>query len=102
MTTLTRDSVIQLLRARRDEFVRDYSVKSLALFGSVARNEASEASDVDLLVEFSQPVGLFHLYRLEDRIQQLLGGTEIDLVLRRAVIDELKERIYSEAVDVVN
>ena len=46
---------------------------SLFLFGSVARNEAKASSDVDLLVEFSQPVGLFTLARLQIYLEKLLG-----------------------------
>ncbi|MBI4558272.1 MAG: nucleotidyltransferase family protein [Candidatus Hydrogenedentes bacterium] len=78
--------------------LEDLEVSSLALFGSAARNEASESSDIDLLVEFRQPVGLFTFYRVQEYLEDLLGTPRVDLVLRRAVIDELKDRIYGEAV----
>ena len=57
-----RDSVLKILAEHRDELHQRFGVKSLALFGSVARGEATETSDVDLLVEFEHPVGLFHFF----------------------------------------
>lgn len=99
---MTREEVIRILREHEDELRERFGVRSLALFGSVVRDEPAEDSDIDLLVEFDErPVGLFHLSRLQDYLSELLGGAEIDLTLRRAVIDQLKETIYGEAVDVV-
>ena len=69
-------------------------------FGSVARDESTEASDVDLLVEFDRPIGLLHLIGTEQQLAQWLGVQKVDLVLRRAVIEELKENIFQEAIDV--
>ena len=54
---------------------------------------------MDLLVEVEPGMGLFHLFDIEDRLQQILG-TKVDLVIREAVIDELKDDIYRDAVDV--
>lgn len=55
------------------ETICAFHVASLFLFGSVARNDARDNSDVDLLVEFSQPVGLFTLVRLQIYLEKLLG-----------------------------
>ena len=98
---MKRDDVIRTLQAHRSRLARQYGVKSLALFGSVARDEASKASDVDLLVEFDdRPVGLLHLIGTEQHIAKVLGVEKVDLVLRRAVIPELKDAILGEAIDV--
>ena len=56
---MKRDQALATLRIEKDRLSRDYGVKSLALFGSVARDEATAVSDVDLLVEFDRPTGLF-------------------------------------------
>ena len=53
---MKRDQVIRILAGYSSEPYENYAVKSLALFGSVARDEARQDSDVDLLVEFSRPV----------------------------------------------
>jgi predicted nucleotidyltransferase len=75
-----------------------FHVKSLALFGSVARDEAEPESDVDVLVEFDDaPVGLFGVVALQLRLAELLGR-HVDVVERDAVYPQLKERIFSEAV----
>jgi uncharacterized protein len=74
--------------------------KSLPLFGSVVRDEASPTSDVDLLVEFDgRPVGLFHLSRTQQYLERILGVPRVDLVLRAYIKPALRERILREAVD---
>ncbi len=55
--SLKRDNVIALLQSNKPS-LKKFKVKSLLLFGSVARDETHPQSDVDLLVEFEQPVGL--------------------------------------------
>jgi predicted nucleotidyltransferase len=61
---MKREDVIRIIQAHQAELRQEYGVKSLALFGSVVRDEARPSSDVDLLVEFSRPVGLFGLFAL--------------------------------------
>lgn len=85
---MKRQEVIDLLRLHKQEFVDVYGVKSLALFGSVASDDAQVGSDVDLLVEFNRPVGLFGLFALQDRLEELLG-CKVDL----GTPDSLKPRI---------
>ena len=97
---MKRNDVLEILAAHRKELRERFAVKSLALFGSVARDEASAKSDVDLLVEFDRPVGLFHLIGAEQQLAEWLGVPKVDLVLRRAVIEELKENIFREAINV--
>lgn len=72
-------------------------VRSLDLFGSVARGESRSDSDVDLIVDFDRPIGLFHFFRVQHRLEQVLG-VPVDLVMRDAVKRQLRERILAEAV----
>jgi len=97
---MTRDEILQILSKHREELLRDYGVRSLALFGSAARNKTGPKSDVDILVEFDKRIGLFQFIRTKQRLENLLGVKAVDLVLRRAVIPELQEDIYGEAIDV--
>lgn len=94
---MTRDQALQIIQTHREELERDYAVKSLALFGSVARNEAAPGSDVDVLVEFSRPVGIFHFLRVQRCLQNWLG-CKVDLVTRAALKSALREQILNEAV----
>lgn len=72
-------------------------VRTLSLFGSVARDDATPLSDVDVLVEFDRPVGYFHLFELQERLESLLG-CRVDLVTPGGLRPELKQRILAEAV----
>lgn len=77
--------------------LQEMGVSSLYVFGSVARDEAGGASDIDLLVEFDRPVGLFHFVRVRDFLSRELG-TEVDLVTRDALSADLRERVAGEAI----
>jgi predicted nucleotidyltransferase len=93
---MTPDRVREILSAARAE-LGELGVRSLDLFGSVARDEASADSDVDLLVEFDRPIGLFHFFRVQQRLEEILGAP-VDLVMRDAVKPQLRERIFAEAI----
>ena len=73
-----------------------YSVKSLEIFGSFVRGEASPSSDLDLLVEFEQTPTLFSFIRLENELSELLG-IRVDLVMKNGLKPALGARILAEA-----
>ncbi len=91
--------VLELLRAHRTE-IAYHGVKSLALFGSVARDEAGPESDIDLLVEFSRPVGLFQFIDLKQYLEGLLG-CPVDLGTPNSLKPRLKDHVIQEAIYVV-
>jgi len=72
-------------------------VQSLSIFGSVARDEAGPDSDIDLLVEFDRPVGLFAFVRTKQYLEQILGS-RVDLVTPDALRREFRESVLREAV----
>lgn len=97
--TMNRSQVLQIIADHRAELASEFGVASLALFGSVVRDEATSSSDVDLLVEFDgRPVGLFHLSRTQHYLEAVLGVPRVDLVLRDAVKPALRDKILREAV----
>lgn len=93
---MRRDEVIRRLRDSR-ESLAPYHVRSLFLFGSVARDEATEKSDVDLLVDFDVTPSLFEFARLRRCLGELVGA-RVDLVSRTALKADLRDRILSEAI----
>jgi|UniRef100_A0A7C3Z394 predicted nucleotidyltransferase len=93
---MRRQEILETIARHRDE-LREYGVESLALFGSVSREEAAETSDIDILVEFSRPVGMLAFLRLQHRLAEILGR-KVDLVTPRALRPAWRERILSEAV----
>ena len=93
---MRRDEALQILKSHKQELTK-FDVKSLAIFGSVARDEAGPESDVDILVEFTKPVGLFEFVRLKTYLEKLLQH-KVDLVTPDALKDRLREQILKEAI----
>jgi uncharacterized protein len=77
------------------ELKQKYLVVKLGIFGSYARNEQREGSDLDILVAFSEPPSLFKYIELENLISDSLG-VKVDLVMEDAIKPGLKERILKE------
>src|SRR5215211_2138668 len=96
---MKQDDVLQILKQKNTELTKQFGVKSLQLFGSVARNEATPASDVDLLVEFDRPMGYFGLFALQDYLEKLLGCS-VDLGTPNSLKPYIRERIMGEIVHV--
>jgi predicted nucleotidyltransferase len=97
---MKRAGVLQKLRAERDNLREQYGVESLALFGSVARDEARPDSDVDVLVEFGRPITMFDLVAVQQYLERCLGVRRVDLVPRDSVYPAFRERILGEAQSV--
>jgi predicted nucleotidyltransferase len=96
---MKQDMVLQTLKQKNSELTNQFGVKSLLLFGSVARNEATSTSDVDLLVEFNRPVGYFGLFALQDYLEKLLG-CPVDLGTPDSLKPYIKERVMGELIRV--
>jgi predicted nucleotidyltransferase len=77
--------------------IRAFGVVSLYLFGSVARDEASADSDVDLMVEFGVPVGLFEFVDFQMYLERLLGR-RVDLITPEGLRQRLKEQVWRDAI----
>lgn len=89
------EDIVATLAQHHDE-LRQRGVASLVLFGSVAC-QATETSDIDLLVDFDRPVGLFALLRLQALLQVWLDRC-VDLVPRDCLRPELRERVLTEGL----
>ena len=88
---------LNIFQENRDTLRDKYFVKEIGIFGSVARGEQTAVSDVDVLVEFSKPVGFFAFLDLEDFLSRTLGK-KVDLVTRRALKPAVKDQILKDAV----
>jgi uncharacterized protein len=96
---MQQDAVIRTLKQKNAELTERFGVKSLQLFGSVARNKATASSDVDLLVEFDRPVGYFGLFALQDYLENILG-CPVDLGTPDSLKPRLRERVMGELIRV--
>ena len=96
---MQQDVVLQILKQKNAEMTKQFGVKTLSIFGSVARNEATFTSDVDLLVEFNRPVGYFGLFALQDYLEKLLG-CPVDLGTPDSLKPRIRERVMGELIRV--
>ena len=96
---MKRDHVILILRDNKTELGVQYGVKSLSLFGSVARDEATATSDVDLIVEFNRPIGYFGLFALQNHLEKILGCS-VDLGTANSLKPRIRARVLGELIRV--
>jgi predicted nucleotidyltransferase len=88
----------KILNKHKKELSR-LGVRTLFLFGSVARNEAADKSDIDILVDFDAKKGLFGFVGLKNYLEEVLD-CDVDLVTKGALHPALKKRILHEAKNV--
>jgi hypothetical protein len=96
---MKRDQVLSVLRERHEEIERRFSVKHLALFGSMARDEARGDSDVDVLVEFEGSATFDGYFGLKDYLEQLLGRP-VDLVTEKGLKPRARPYVEKDLIRV--
>lgn len=92
----TRADIIDIINEIKPELRSRFKVKNIGIFGSYARGEEKENSDVDILVELEEPLGLDLvelIYLLEERI-----GEKVDMVTSKSLRSEFEEDILKEVV----
>jgi uncharacterized protein len=93
---MKRDEIMEIIAVHRQQ-LQEMGVKSLNLFGSVARNEARPDSDVDFLVEFNRPGGLFQLLQVQYYLEDILGCS-VDLGTQDALREHLREPVLKDVI----
>ena len=92
-----KEKILHTLREQHELLAHRYPIRRLALFGSWARGDAAEESDVDILVDVDPSVGL-RFIELAEELEQALGR-RVDLVSRRAIKPAYWRRIEPELID---
>jgi len=90
----------ELLRTKRDDILRiaaQYGAYNVRIFGSVARGEADEKSDIDLLVNMKSGRSLLDLCGLLIDLEELLGR-KVDVVTEKRLRDRIRNRVLNEAI----
>ena len=95
---MNREKVIAILKALSSDYIR-FGVKSLALFGSVARDEARPDSDVDILVEFIDSPAFAQYMDLKFLLEDALGR-QVDLVSRKTLKPQLQSNVEKEVISI--
>ncbi len=94
---MDRSQILNILKTQLPYLVSHFHVKTIGLFGSYARNQASQTSDVDILVEFSKPITLFEYIDLEDFLSECIGR-KVDLVAKDGLKPLIKPRVLEDVV----
>ena len=95
---MQREQILAILATHREAWKR-FGVRSLALFGSAARDEIRPESDLDILVEFEGKATFDRYMELKFLLEELFGR-RVDLVTRKAIKPRLRARIEREAIHV--
>ncbi|MBE0430555.1 MAG: nucleotidyltransferase family protein [Dehalococcoidia bacterium] len=85
------------LEQHRQTLEEEYRVREIGIFGSYTKGQQTESSDVDILVDFAEPIGLFKFLELEEYLKVLLG-VGVDLVSRKALKPRIGRHILEELV----
>jgi len=88
------NSIIKILKKHKSELVDKYGLSQLAIFGSYARRQQRENSDVDILVEFNRPIGL-EFIDLAEELEQILQ-IKVDLVSKKGIKKKYFKSIETE------
>jgi len=94
---MSKEKIIKKLEAKLPVLKNQYPIKELGIFGSIARGDDTEKSDVDILVEFNGPIGFFKFIGLEQDLSKLLGK-KVDLVTKQALKPIIKEDVLKEVI----
>lgn len=96
---MNRQNIIKLLSSSLAYMRKNFSVSGLSIFGSVARDQALSESDIDILVDFSEPATFDNYMDLKFYLQELLN-MNVDLVTQKALRPQIREEIEKELINV--
>ncbi len=96
---MNRNQTLDILTRLKPELAKRFGVTRLALFGSTVRNEATEESDIDIVISFNAPATSKTYFGAQFLLEDELGKT-VDLVTEKALRPELKLFIEQEAINV--
>ncbi len=97
MKMLDKADIINIIKKNFNYLETHFSVRNIGLFGSYAKQNAKESSDIDILVDFSKPITLFQYVDLEYFLSEKLGE-RVDLVSKDGLKPILKNRILEEVI----
>ncbi len=91
------EEIKEILSREKPLLMEDYGVKEIGIFGSFVRGDTRKKSDLDVLVEFQNPISLLEFIGLEEYLSARLG-TKVDLVMKSALKPHIGKNILREVV----
>jgi len=86
-----------ILQSQKPLLLEEYGVQSIGIFGSLARQEQDLASDVDILVEFNNPIDLLTFVHLKNYLSDILQ-VNVDLVMKKALKEKIRQQVLKEVI----
>ena len=96
---MTKEKITALLKEKQDYLSAEFGVRKIGLFGSYEKGTAHEGSDIDLVIEFSRPIG-FHFFSLEKYLEEVLG-TPVDILTSAGIKGIRVPRVAKEIQETV-
>ena len=96
---MQREDILAFLKSQKKYLYNKFSIKSLNLFGSFARDDYTKNSDIDILVEFNKTPDLLTFIEIEEYLSKKLNR-KVDLVVKRKLKPELKDTILKETITI--
>jgi predicted nucleotidyltransferase len=93
----TLDEIVTTLKEQMPLLQEQFKVKKMGILGSLVRGEQKEAEDVDILVQFSEPVGAIKYLNLENYLSNLLE-MEVNIVLKMGLNYRIAQQVLKEAL----
>ena len=90
------EDIEEILRKHKSDIQKRFKVKDIGVFGSYAKGKQKKSSDVDILVEFYEPIG-WEFVDLKEHLEQVIG-LKVDLVTPNALKQQMKDHILKEVV----
>ncbi len=93
------ETIKEKISLHREHLQKTYGVKEIGVFGSYARGDSNEHSDIDIAIELNRkvPVGFFGFARMKFYLEDLLGK-KVDLVIKSGIKPIIRERILNQLV----
>lgn len=92
-----KDRIKDIIKEKLPFMAKQYHVKEIGIFGSVARGDYKKKSDVDVLVDFSQPIGIFDFVGLQSYLTRLVKR-KVDLVHKQGIKHIIRRDILEETI----
>jgi uncharacterized protein len=93
----TLPEIERILREQKPLLRDKFKVREIGIFGSVVRGEQKEASDLDLLVEFEEPIGLIKYVNLQNYLSDKVGS-RVDLVVKSGLKPRISRQVLKEVI----
>ena len=97
---MNQSDVLKKISENRNELKDRFAIDSLSIFGSVARDQASPDSDLDILVSFRETPGLFKFLELKSHLEKICQCS-VDLVTEKALRKQFRDQILRETLDAI-